>query len=1068
MDRSKSVSSLSPEEMISFHVTNAQLVEQESLPKAEEWRSLPEMPLAQELMTSNPSCPPHNPVHRLPESKSSYLSTHYELSRYEAVDPLRGAIHEFRLDPTAKDSQYGFIYTEIRPRGYLLSRQGACCRISFSTQRAPEPIDWRESDRLTPGQLVALSPSSDNFQNICIVATVATRSFKGKAIPSAEAGDDPFTQPQVELFWADPNEAVLDPFVEYMMLEAKVGYFENVRYTMLGLQHTALSNTSLDKYIVGCPKTIQPARQIAGQAQAKPAAADKLDFSQEAACKAMVTGEFSIVQGPPGTGKTFTSTVAIDSFVRTLKACVRRPAPIIIAAQTNHALDQLLEECVRLDLGKVVRLGGQSRSEIIGPLTIYNVRAYSKFRRPDSEGQAAWKQISAAIEELFDMYSRNVVRARDLHDFSLITDEQYQSLLDIAAQQEGEFKETPDNPIFSWLDIGSHTSQKDMEVRTRLDLNQLNLPLLEKYNDMGDWDEDDAFEPRKGRAPDDAKFKLRGLFLPFNPQHSMCQVPQATLSSIHGPWRGRAKEVLDAYPNLSDVPKDDRQRLYFYLKTLFREQVISKIRELLPQYKELCDSLQITRWDTTRHIINREGFHIIGCTTTGLSKYRGLIASLMPQVMLVEEAAEAKESTITAAIFPSLERLILVGDHQQLPPHVDIHGLNEEPFNLHVSMFERLVKLGAPHHTLQMQRRMIPRLCEIVQTFYPTLKNHPDVSHPNKRASVPGMGGKNLWWFQHKWAESRDNQHSYFNSQEANMIVNFCHYLINSGLPAPDITILTYYNAQLDLIQKLISQHTALKHCKDHLGLYTVDGFQGKENEVIIISLVRSPDTSKGQTKANAGFVQDENRAVVATSRAKHGMFIFGNATVSLQQRAAANALAGIPAKRNTMLKIKHTIASNVARGGPSAGTPASRCAAKFANACTSATGPGAGWRALEKLQKAPRRLHRGSIGAPPGSTRPPRLPKPASVKRLQKGVFPAEPRAVKSPADYTSDELLHYGYRRLVMGERVGEAASPGAAVPQTLAQKWAPGVCRKREEEILGKGKEEEEELLIDFGSD
>lgn len=99
--------------MISFHVTNAQLVEQESLPKAEEWRSLPEMPLAQELMTSNPSCPPHNPVHRLPESKSSYLSTHYELSRYEAVDPLRGAIHEFRLDPTAKDSQYGFIYTEV-------------------------------------------------------------------------------------------------------------------------------------------------------------------------------------------------------------------------------------------------------------------------------------------------------------------------------------------------------------------------------------------------------------------------------------------------------------------------------------------------------------------------------------------------------------------------------------------------------------------------------------------------------------------------------------------------------------------------------------------------------------------------------------------------------------------------------------------------------------------------------------------------------------------------------------------------------------------------------------------
>jgi helicase required for RNAi-mediated heterochromatin assembly 1 len=88
--------------------------------------------------------------------------------------------------------------------------------------------------------LVVLSPSSDNFRNICIVATVATRSFNGRAIPSAEVGDDPFQQPQVELFWAESNAAALDPLVEYVMLEAKVGYFENVRYTMLGLQHTAL------------------------------------------------------------------------------------------------------------------------------------------------------------------------------------------------------------------------------------------------------------------------------------------------------------------------------------------------------------------------------------------------------------------------------------------------------------------------------------------------------------------------------------------------------------------------------------------------------------------------------------------------------------------------------------------------------------------------------------------------------------------------------------------------------------------------------------------------------------
>lgn len=64
-------------------------------------------------MTSTPSCPPNNPVHCLPESKASYLGTHYQLSRYEAVDPLRGAIHEFRLNPTAKDTKFGLIYTQV-------------------------------------------------------------------------------------------------------------------------------------------------------------------------------------------------------------------------------------------------------------------------------------------------------------------------------------------------------------------------------------------------------------------------------------------------------------------------------------------------------------------------------------------------------------------------------------------------------------------------------------------------------------------------------------------------------------------------------------------------------------------------------------------------------------------------------------------------------------------------------------------------------------------------------------------------------------------------------------------
>jgi helicase required for RNAi-mediated heterochromatin assembly 1 len=59
-------------------------------------------------------------------------------------------------------------------------------------------------------------------------------------MPVVEEGDNPFDMPRVELFFANTSEILIDPVEEFVMLEAKVGYFENVRHTMLGLQHAAM------------------------------------------------------------------------------------------------------------------------------------------------------------------------------------------------------------------------------------------------------------------------------------------------------------------------------------------------------------------------------------------------------------------------------------------------------------------------------------------------------------------------------------------------------------------------------------------------------------------------------------------------------------------------------------------------------------------------------------------------------------------------------------------------------------------------------------------------------------
>jgi helicase required for RNAi-mediated heterochromatin assembly 1 len=130
----------------------------------------------------------------------------------------------------------------------------------------------------------------------------------------------------------------------------------------------------------------------------------------------------------------------------------------------------------------------------------------------------------------------------------------------------------------------------------------------------------------------------------------------------------------------------------------------------------------IFKWVNNYKLIKFLGIKVIGCTTTGLSKYRGLLASLQPRTLLIEEAAKTLEANVMAGMLESLEQLILVGDHQQLQASATIQALQQTPYHLNVSMFERLVNNGIPYTMLNTQRRMITDvrklLCIEPEPFY--------------------------------------------------------------------------------------------------------------------------------------------------------------------------------------------------------------------------------------------------------------------------------------------------------------------------------------------------------------
>ena len=157
-----------------------------------------------------------------------------------------------------------------------------------------------------------------------------------------------------------------------------------------------------------------------------------LDATQWAAMKNIVTNKVAIIQGPPGTGKTHVSKIAIEIMIRN-----RKPddPPIIVACQTNHALDQLLS-FIQVFEPNFIRLGGRSTDPHIKSRALHAVRkgqvyddipgsVYGKARR-DIMTQTL--KLKSALDPIKAMSEPGPLDAKKLSDLKVISPEQLQSL----------------------------------------------------------------------------------------------------------------------------------------------------------------------------------------------------------------------------------------------------------------------------------------------------------------------------------------------------------------------------------------------------------------------------------------------------------------------------------------------------------------------------------------------------------------------------------------------------------------------------------------------------------------
>ncbi|KAF1386782.1 hypothetical protein PFLUV_G00098460 [Perca fluviatilis] len=255
--------------------------------------------------------------------------------------------------------------------------------------------------------------------------------------------------------------------------------------------------------------------------------------------------------------------------------------------------------------------------------------------------------------------------------------------------------------------------------------------------------------------------------------------------------------------------------------------------------------------------------------------------------VVIDECAQALESSCWIALLRA-RKCILAGDYKQLPPTIKSQRAASKGLSL--SLMERLIQMYGDSvvRMLTVQYRMHRAIMEWASkemyqgrlTAHSSVERHllkdlPEVacveetSTPLLLIDTAGCGLSEM--------EVTDEQ-SKGNQGEVDIVELHIKALTEAGVKAKDIAVIAPYNLQVDLLrQKLSARHPELE-------IKSVDGFQGREKEAVVLSLVRS------NRKGEVGFLAEDRRINVAVTRARRHIAVVCD-TQTVQNHAFLKSL---------------------------------------------------------------------------------------------------------------------------------------------------------------------------------
>lgn len=277
-----------------------------------------------------------------------------------------------------------------------------------------------------------------------------------------------------------------------------------------------------------------------------------------------------------------------------------------------------------------------------------------------------------------------------------------------------------------------------------------------------------------------------------------------------------------------------------------------------------------------------EQARVVSCTLIGSGHH--LLEHRHFPTLFIDEAAQALEPACWTAILKA-DRLILGGDHQQLPPTIKCPQAARQ--GLEQTLMQKIVE-SKPEcvSLLTTQYRMHQDIMGFSsQWFYEgRLQAAPEVAD-----RLVSPLDTPLMWIDTSECQFGEKEQvrtlSKQNSDEARLLIHTLRdYIDMVGIERitndrVDFGIISPYKAQVRLLRKLLKMQKFFRQLKRQISVNSVDGFQGQERDVIILSMVRDND------QGTIGFLRDLRRMNVAITRARMKLIILGNAETLSKHR---------------------------------------------------------------------------------------------------------------------------------------------------------------------------------------